>query len=117
MNPIVTKRLRDALEASNSILAWTQGVTFERYLADGLLRSAIERQIGIVGEALNVARRADLGIADHVPDLHGWISMRNFVIHIYDRVDHRIVWDSIADNVPELIATLERLLAEDSSRG
>ncbi len=95
---------------------WTQDVTFERYLADGLLRSAIERQIGIVGEALNVARKADMEIVDHIPDLRGWISMRNFVIHIYDRIDHRIVWDSIADDVPDLINALQRLLDEGSAK-
>lgn len=111
MNPIVAKRLRDALDASERIRDWAQRATYKSYLADDLLRSAIERQLGIVGEALNVARREDLAIADRVPDLHGWVSMRNFVIHIYDGVDHRVVWDTIAGDIPQLISTLEKLLA------
>lgn len=115
MNPVAAKRLRDALEASTSIRSWAQDVTFEQYLADGLLRSAVERQIGIVGEALTVVRRVDLVVADQIPDVHGWISMSNFVIHIYDRIDHRIVWDNIERDIPALIATLERLLGEDSA--
>lgn len=112
MNPIVAKRLRDALEASRSMHLWSQGVTFESYLANGQLRSAVERQLGIIGEALNVVRREDVTMADRIPDLHGWVSMRNFVIHIYDGVDHRIIWDTVARDIPELISTLEQLLRE-----
>lgn len=98
MNQRRARQSRDALDASTSIRFWTQDATFERYLADGMLRSAIERQFGIVGEALNVVRSVDLATADQVPDLHGWISMRTFVIHIYDR----IAWDNVKRDIPAL---------------
>jgi len=44
--------LWDMLQAARSVLAFTSGRTFEEYLGDLMLRSAVERQLEIVGEAL-----------------------------------------------------------------
>jgi uncharacterized protein with HEPN domain len=36
--------------------------------------------------------------------------MRNRLIHGYDYVDHKILWDTLTTNLPELLAQLERVL-------
>ena len=41
--------------------------------------------------------------------------MRNRVIHRYDDVDMDIVWDTVEQDIPRLIAQLERLVEEERS--
>lgn len=47
------KYLRDIQVATGRIARFTQGKSFQQYLADEMLRSAVERQFGIIGEALS----------------------------------------------------------------
>jgi Ribonuclease HepT-like len=47
------KYLTDIQAATERIARFTQGKRFEHYLAHEMLRSAVERQFGIVGEALS----------------------------------------------------------------
>jgi len=77
-----------------------------------MLRSAVERQLLIVGEALNHARRGEPEITALLPNIHEWVAQRNVIIHVYAEVSVNIVWDTIVREVPELIEVLQRILAE-----
>jgi uncharacterized protein with HEPN domain len=57
MHPDSRKLLWDALAAADRVRRFTSGKTFEHYQADDLLSSAVERQLGIVGEALIKLRK------------------------------------------------------------
>ena len=87
MTPMVTKRLRDARDACAHIAAFTAGRTLDDYLVDVMLRSAVERQIEIIGEALHQARRLDPQLTDRLPRLHQSIAMRHRINHGYDAID------------------------------
>jgi len=50
------KYLRDIQVAAERIERFTRGRGFEQYLADEMLRSAVERQFSIIGEALSRAQ-------------------------------------------------------------
>lgn len=112
MKPAVAKRLRDALAAASAIQEWVAGQDFAGYESDLMLRSAVERQLLIVGEALNHARRSEPEITALLPNIHEWVAQRNFIIHVYAEVSDDIVWDTISREIPELIGGLERILAE-----
>ena len=55
--------LLDALDAAEAIQTFASGRAEEDYGRDRLLRSAIDREFEVVGEALNGLRRDDPGVA------------------------------------------------------
>lgn len=52
MEPESRKYLYDMLEAARLLLRFSNGKTFEEYRVDPMLRSAVERQFEVLGEAL-----------------------------------------------------------------
>ena len=93
------------------IAAITAGKSFADFDRDIVLRSAVERQFEIIGEALAQLARIDAAMAQKVPDLRQIIAFRNVLIHGYTRVDPARVWPVIEDNLPPLRAALATLLA------
>lgn len=112
MNSAARSRLHDALRACRAILDFVQGRTFEEYERSLLLRSAVERQFEIVGEALRRAESADGSVGTRVSQLRPIVGLRNRLIHGYDAVDQQLVWSIIRDEVPPLIAQLASVLAD-----
>ena len=103
--------LWDAHEAAEVIAAVTAGKSFADFDRDIVLRSAVERQFEIIGEALAQLARIDAAIAQKVPDLRQIIAFRNVLIHGYATVDPARVWRVIEDNLPPLRTALAALLA------
>ena len=116
--PIETRKLKlllDALESSQVIFRYTEGIDFAVYLGDGQLRDAVERRLGIIGEAIQRAKTLDPALADQLPDVRQIVGMRNRIIHSYDEVDHVVVWNVVQNELPTLQARLTALLAEAES--
>ena len=103
--------LWDGREAAKAIGTPSSGRTLQDYEADNLLRSAVERQFEIIGEALNQLAKVAPDLAAEIADLPRIVAFRNVLIHGYAVIDDAIVWQVIQENLPTLIATLERLLA------
>lgn len=112
MRPVSAARLWDASEAAKHIRHFVAGKTESDFLGDLLLRSAVERQLEILGEALSRLRRDDLATAQRVPDLDRIVGMRNVIAHEYGDVDYEIVWAAVTNRIPGLLATLDVLLQE-----
>jgi uncharacterized protein with HEPN domain len=110
MNPRSIKRLEDAAEACAKIANFTRDHTFEEFLQSDLLRSAVERQLEIIGEALGLASREDPSVEGHVPELPRIVALRNRLIHGYDSVDPELVWDLVKTKAPSLLKHLEMAL-------
>ena len=104
------KYLLDIQVATDRIGRFTQGKSFEQYLADEMLRSAVERQFGIAGEALSRLAKDDPGVAAQIPDYGKIVAFRNILIHGYASVDDRIVWGVIENYLAQLRAAVRRLL-------
>jgi uncharacterized protein with HEPN domain len=109
MHHEISQSLLDALNACQAIQEFTQGQTFEHYLENKLLRSGVERQFEILGEAFNRIDLINPSFRDNVPGMGAVIGMRNRIIHGYDAVDDSIIWDAVQRHVPSLIAVLEKL--------
>ena len=113
MAPEARKFLWDALRASDFVAEFTDGRSFEDYAADPMLRSAVERQFEIVGEALAQLGKLDPALAGGIPDLRRIVGFRNILAHGYSAVDDRVVWGVVEGNLPSLRACLRGLLGED----
>lgn len=105
------KLLWDARRATDRVLHFAHDKSFVEYQADDLLRSAIERQLTIVGEALNQLRQLDPETAGVIPELARVVGFRNVLVHGYASLDNRIVWGVIEANLATLLTSLEKLLA------
>jgi len=104
------KLWHDAWKAAGLAISFLDGICFEEYLANVLIRSAAERQILIAVEALNRAFELDPGLVEAIPDLHDLRGMRNHIVHRYDKTDHEIVYDAVADDFPMLRERLADLM-------
>lgn len=112
MSSDASKRLLDAACACAAIAEFTAGKDFAAYEADRLLRSAVERQLEIIGEALGKAVKAEPALVRTMPELPRIIALRNRLIHGYDSVDDEIVWDIVQTKLAVLEKDLQRWLAE-----
>lgn len=107
--------LWDAAEAARLVRDFTCGKTEAELKSDPIIRSATERQLEILGEALNRLRRDDADTAARVPGLEKIIGMRNIISHEYGEVDYEIVWRAATTGIPALIPLLYDLV--DEARG
>jgi uncharacterized protein with HEPN domain len=103
------KRLQDALAACDAAAQFTAGLNFEAFAASALIRSAVERQFEIVGEALGKAAREDESLVRSIPEIPRIVGLRNRLIHGYDNVDDQLVWDVVQTKLPELARALRKL--------
>jgi uncharacterized protein with HEPN domain len=107
------KYLFDMQQAAELIDRFTTGRTFEDYAADPMLRSAVERQFEILGEALGKLKKNDPELAGRISDSRRIIAFRNLLIHGYDVVLDEVVWGVVETQIPVLRETLAELLATD----
>jgi uncharacterized protein with HEPN domain len=101
--------LLDMLTASQAIVDFVKDQSFERYGTDLLLRSAVERQVEIIGEAAR-------GISDEFKTSQPQIpwrpimAQRHRLAHEYGAIDDRLIWTVATVHVPALIVLLEPLV-------
>jgi len=81
---------------------------FKIYMADKMLRRAVEREFEIIGEAMSRIEKLD-----SLLDISGKkqiINMRNRVIHGYNKIDNEIIWGTIVRHLPTLKIEINNLL-------
>ena len=101
----------DILESARIALSYLKGVSKE-FLKNIQYQDSVIRRIELIGED---ARRVSQKTQAQHPDIP-WkemIGMRNLMIHEYDDVDLLLVWETVHQNLPDLINVLEPLLPQD----
>jgi uncharacterized protein with HEPN domain len=107
MPPDAAKRIWDAVEACRRIEEFVAGRSRDEFAESMLLRSAVERQLEIIGEALNKASVAWPQLSFEVPEIPRIVGLRNRLIHGYDVVDDELVWDVVVTKISPLRRVLE----------
>ena len=98
----------DILEAAKLALTYVEGKRKEDFFGDLQCQDAVIRRLEIIGEA---ARRISGATRTAFPDLpwSDMINMRNIMIHQYDDIDLVIVWETVHNDLPQLIESLEKV--------
>ncbi|MEI6950114.1 HepT-like ribonuclease domain-containing protein [Paraflavisolibacter sp. H34] len=83
---------------------------FATYQNDIKTKRAIERNLEIIGEAMNRVLKKDASI--QFTNSRRIVETRNRIIHGYDTVSDEILWSIISTHIPILKQEAERYLSE-----
>ncbi len=97
--------LWDVRQAADNIATFIRDKTAANYAAE---------QLEIIGEALNQLDKVAPEIGARIPHLRQIVGLRNILIHGYAVVKHDLIWRSVREDLPELRATVDALLAKRS---
>jgi len=101
--------LWDMLDAAKAVSEFILSRSYKDYQMDRMLRSAVERNIEIIGEAARHVSDAYKEIHPEIP----WksiIGQRNILVHEYGEVKYERIWAVASGRIPELISHLEKLI-------
>ena len=83
---------------------------YATFCNDTLFRRGVERNMEIMGEAMNNVLKIDPNIA--ITSSRKIVDTRNFIIHAYDSLKPDILWVIVINHIPLLKREVETLLAE-----
>ena len=106
------KYLYDMQRAAELLRTFTRGKTLADYVNDAMLRSAVERQFEIIGEAMTSFAKVDGTTANRISHYQRIIAFRNVLIHGYADVDDRLVWDVLQTHLSTLRREIQDLVKE-----
>ena len=112
MDKFVYTYLFDILNSINEIDEYIESErTYERYCNSKILQRAIERNLEIIGEAMNRILKIDKNIS--IQNAKEIIDTRNKISHGYEQVDHTIIWGIVIKHLPVLKSEVENLLSDN----
>ena len=103
------ERIEDILSCARNIRDFTAGMSFDAFLDDPKTIRAVAYEFTTIGEA---ARAIPLEIQKQFTDVP-WGKMqgiRNVLVHEYFRLDEEILWEASQEDIPPLIAALEKII-------
>ena len=111
MKSEIKKYLFDITTSINSIDDYLgKSRDFFEYKKSKLIRRAVEREIEIIGEAINKVLKLDPKLK--IKNARKIIDTRNWVIHGYDKVDDVIIWGIVSKHLPKLKRELNIIFEE-----
>ncbi len=109
MNLQEKKLLNDISQAILSVDEHLEGKRiFAEYKANKTKRRAVERELEIIGEAVNKLLKLDPKV--EVSYARMIIDLRNKVIHAYDNVNDIVIWNVVVNHLPALQVEVDNLL-------
>jgi len=98
------------LSSCEFLLDFTAGKTINNYIKDRAFRSALERELQIIGEALIQLEKIAPDIAEQIPEYQNIIGFRHVPVHGYANLDPATVWNVVETKLGNLTKKLKSLL-------
>ena len=102
--------LADVIEASEAIQAAVATISFDGYCSSRLIRSAVEREFTIIGEALKQLSQRNPKLFTSIDQGPEIIGFRNKLTHEYITINNQLVWGVIQSELPGLLERCQTLL-------
>ena len=104
--------LYDILNAINEIDSFFADTPkeFAAYQNDTRTRRAVERNVEIIGEAMNRILQKDNSL--ELSNTRKIVDTRNRIIHGYDSVSDDIIWTIVVSHLPTLKSEVEKFLSD-----
>ncbi len=83
---------------------------FFDYRSNTMLKRAVERDLEIIGEAVNRIVSRDKIFLDKISNARAIIGLRNQVIHSYDNISDENIWSILTNHLPKLKIEIENLI-------
>lgn len=103
--------LEEILDSAERIQTYTHELTYAQFTEDVEKQDAVIRRMEIIGDAVKGLPDEFRTKYDRVP----WRKIagaRDVLIHEYFRVDLGLTWDTIKQDIPELISEVRTILVE-----
>ncbi|MEW6200760.1 MAG: DUF86 domain-containing protein [bacterium] len=103
--------IKDILDCIRKIEEFAGDMSFEEFVRDEKTKSAVVREIEVMGEATKNIPKAIRERHKDIPwgDMTG---MRDKIIHFYFGVDYEIIWKVVKKRLPEIKSMIEGILKE-----
>ena len=109
MDEYSKKYLLDVLNACEEVESFFGNEkVFSKFQTDILRQRAVERNVEIMGEAINQLMKYDPTV--DLPNGKAIIGTRNRVIHAYDNVTPEFLWSLVINHIPKLHENVRKLL-------
>ncbi|AFL80797.1 hypothetical protein Aeqsu_1304 [Aequorivita sublithincola DSM 14238] len=115
MDKRIEKWLLDIYETIKSIESYFEDEPkdFSLYVKNEMRKKAVERNLEIIGEAVNRILNQDPTFTKKISDARPIVDLRNYIIHSYDSVSDENIWSILITHLPKLKTEVEALLNEN----
>lgn len=103
--------LDDIIESIEKIRAYIENMSFEAFYSDPRTVDAVNRNLGIIGEAANkIPREVKFNYSNI--EWAKIIGLRNIIIHDYNAIDLEVIWDIIQNRLTQLETQVKAMLKD-----
>jgi uncharacterized protein with HEPN domain len=102
------------VEAIDHIESFLGAMTFESYQADPKTKAGVERKMQIITEAAVRLGDDALLLCPNL-DWEGFRGMGNILRHAYHRIDDKVVWDTVKEELPPMREAVIKALARQGA--
>lgn len=112
MDERILKWLYDIKLSIEEIELYFEGKEFNffEYRKNTMLKRAVERDLEIIGEAVNRILKKDPDFENKISEAKSIIGLRNQVIHAYDNISDENIWSILINHLPKLKSEVNSLI-------
>jgi uncharacterized protein with HEPN domain len=85
---------------------------FFEYQSNTMLKRAVERDLEIIGEAINRIITRDSDFQNQISEAKSIIGLRNQIVHAYDNISDELIWSILTNHLPKLKKEIAKLIQE-----